>query len=91
MNEIEVGHSTDELSFRQGLARLGFAINKLSDIEIATAIKTACESARIRTLKRNKEEEDLDDDTGYFTMLMSLSPTARVVSELIEALMDIGA
>ena len=90
MNGIEVGRSTDELSFREGLGRLGFAINKLSDIEIATAIKTACESARIRTLERNKEKEEIDD-TGYFSMLMSLSPTARVVSELIEALMDIGA
>ena len=88
MNGIEVGHSTDELSFREGLSRLAFAISELSDNDVAEALKAACLCAYMRACKVTGETAD---DEKLLEMIRGFSPIARVIYGLMEALMDIGA
>ena len=88
MNGIEVGYSTEELNFRNGLCRLCDVIEHLSNDDVASALKAACESAYIRTCKKAGDEVD---DKKYYDLLDSLSPVAKVLCELMETIMDIGA
>ena len=79
MDTIEYGYSSDQVSFKNGIAFLYGMIESVSDADIASALRYATDFAT-----RDEEDED------FLNAYNNLSTSARLLYEVLHLLMTIG-
>lgn len=79
MDSIEYGYSSDQVSFKNGIAFLYGALEGISDEDIASALRYAADFATC-----DGEDED------FLEAYENLTPSARLLYEVLHLLMTIG-
>lgn len=79
MDSIEYGYSSDQVSFKNWIAFLYGAIENVSDADIASALRYATDFAT---------RDEADDD--FLNAYDNLTPSARLLYEVLHLLMTIG-
>ena len=79
MDSIKYGYSSDQVSFKNGIAFLYGVIEGVSDADIASALRYATDFAT-----RDEEDED------FFNAYDNLTPSARLLYEVLHLLMTSG-